>query len=236
MAGCPHLENDGQIQIGEDFYLSSHPVQSHLVVMRDAQLAIGNRVFISYGAAISARCSIQIGDDTRIGPFCLILDNDYHRVDDRDSPGGIAPIVIGRNVVLGARVTVLRGARIGDGARVMSGSTVAGVVAEGAVIAGVPARVMSNDVARAVGRSVASIVKRVFRLRALPSPLDGPTQIAEWTDNGSVRLLIALEDEFAVTLSEEHVRAARTVNDVARLVTLARDGKTRAARFLDGAG
>lgn len=236
MAGCPHVENDGVIQIGQDFHLSSHPVQSHLVVMRTAQLVIGDRVCVSYGAAISARCSIQIGDDTRIGPFCLILDNDYHRVDDRDSPGGIAPIVIGRNVVLGARVTVLRGARIGDGARVMSGSTVAGVIAEGAVIAGVPARAVSNEIVRAVGRSVASTVKRVFRLPVLPSPQDGPAQIAGWTDIGSVRLLIALEDEFGFTLPEERVRAARTVKEVVGLVTLARDGKARAAGFLGGAG
>ena len=222
MAGSLHVDNDGIIQMGEECRLSSHPVQSHLVVMRDARLTLGDRVFISYGAAISSRCSIRIGDDTRIGPFCLILDNDYHRVDDRDSPGGIAPIEIGRNVTIGARVTVLRGARIGDGARIMSGSTVAGVIAGGTVVSGVPARVVGSEASGALGRSVASVVMRVFRLAALPSPKDGPAQIPAWTESSAMRLLIAVEEAFGVTLREDQMRAARAVADVARLVTRAR--------------
>jgi acetyltransferase-like isoleucine patch superfamily enzyme len=227
MAGALHVDNDGIIQMGEECRLSSHPVQSHLVVMRDAQLTLGDRVFISYGAAISSRCSIRIGDDTRIGPFCLILDNDYHRVDDRDSPGGIAPIDIGRNVTIGARVTVLRGARIGDGARIMSGSTVAGVIAGGTVVGGVPARVVGSEASGALGRSVASVVTRVFRLAALPGPKDGPAQIPAWTESSAVRLLIAVEEAFGVTLREDQMRAARTVADVARLVTRARKANAR---------
>jgi acetyltransferase-like isoleucine patch superfamily enzyme len=223
MSGSPHVENDGIIQIGEECRLSSHPVQSHMVVMRDARLTLGDRVLISYGAAISARCSIKIGDDTRIGPFCLILDNDYHRVDDRDSPGGIAPIEIGRNVTIGARVTVLRGAHIGDGARIMSGSTVAGAIASGTVVSGVPARVVGSEASRVLVRSVASVVMRVFRLAALPRPKDGPAQILGWTDSSAVRLLIAVEEAFGVTLQEDRVRAARTVADVAQLVTRARE-------------
>jgi acetyltransferase-like isoleucine patch superfamily enzyme len=223
MEGALHVENDGIIQMGEECRLSSRPVQSHLVVMRDARVTLGDRVLISYGAAISSRCSIKIGDDTRIGPFCLILDNDYHRVDDRDSPGGIAPIDIGRNVTIGARVTVLRGSRIGDGARIMSGSTVAGAVAGGTVVSGVPARIVGSEASRALIRSVASVVMRVFRLGAMPRPKDGPEQIPAWTDTSAVRLLIAVEEAFGVTLQEDRVRAARTVADVAQLVTRARE-------------
>ena len=229
MSGSLHVENDGIIQMGVDCRLSSHPVQSHLVVMRDARLTLGDRVFISYGAAISSRCSIRIGDDTRIGPFCLILDNDYHRVDDRDSPGGIAPIEIGQKVTIGARVTVLRGARIGDGARIMSGSTVAGVVAGGTVVSGVPARVVGGEASRVLGRKVASIVMRVFRLAAIPSPRDGPAQIPAWTESSAVRLLIAVEEAFGVTLRADQMRAARTVADVARLVTCAREASAAKA-------
>ncbi len=223
VAGSLHVENDGTIQVGADCRLSSHPVQSHLVVMRDARLTLGDRVCISYGAAISSRRSIRIGDDTRIGPFCLILDNDYHRVDDRDSPGGIAPIEIGRNVTIGTRVTVLRGARIGDGARIMSGSTVAGVVAGGTVVSGVPARLVGSDASRLLGRAVAAVVMRAFRLAALPGLKDGPAQIPDWTESSSLRLLIAVEETFCVTLREDQVRTARTVAEVARLVTCARE-------------
>ena len=31
-AGCPHVSNDGTIIIGEDCYLGSRPIQSHLAV------------------------------------------------------------------------------------------------------------------------------------------------------------------------------------------------------------
>jgi acetyltransferase-like isoleucine patch superfamily enzyme len=223
----PHVENDGSIQIGEDCHLSSHPIRSHLVVMRDAKLTLGDRVFISYGAAISAKCSIHIGDDTRIGPLCLILDNDFHTVGDRDGPGGVAAIEIGRNVILGARVTVLRGARIGDGARVASGSTVAGLIPNGAVVSGVPARVGGNDPVRNIGRSVATIVARVFALKSLPHELDGPCRIAAWTDAGAVRLLLALEEAFSLRLSERQLMAAQTVAEVTELVAAAREVATR---------
>jgi hypothetical protein len=64
---------------------------------------------------------------------------------------------------------------------------------------------------------------RVFRLTALPSPKDGRAQIPEWTDSSAVRLLIAVEEAFGVTLQENRVRAARTVADVAQLVTRARE-------------
>lgn len=220
--GRPHVENDGIIRIGEDCRLSSYPVRSHLVVMRDASLTVGNHVVIAYGAAISARRSIQIGDGTRIGPFCLILDNDFHTVGDKDAAGGAAPIQIGRNVTLGARVTVLRGTRIGDGARILSGSTVAGVIPQGAVVSGVPARAGGNDALRHVGRSVATVVMQVFKLGALPGPAEGPAQIAGWTDVGAIRLLLALEEILGTPLPAEELHAARSIEDVTGIVTRAR--------------
>jgi acetyltransferase-like isoleucine patch superfamily enzyme len=224
IAGCLDVENNGIIRIGEDCHLGCHPIQSHLVAMDDARISIGDRVFISYGAAISATRSIQIGDDTRIGPFSLILDNDYHRVGDRESPGGIAPIEIGRKVLIGTRVSVLRGARIGDGACIMSGSTVAGIIANGAVVAGVPARIKVDASIRSASRSVALITGRVFGLAKLPGPLDGPTQIAAWTRIGAIRLLLALEEAFGITLPEEEIRRATSVAEVSWLVALAREG------------
>jgi acetyltransferase-like isoleucine patch superfamily enzyme len=220
--GRPHVENDGVIHIGEDCRLSSYPVRSHLVVMRDASLTVGNHVVIAYGAAISARRAIRIGDGTRIGPFCLILDNDFHSVGDKHAPGGAAPIEIGRNVTLGTRVTVLRGTRIGDGARIISGSTVAGVIPNGAIFSGVPARARGNDALRNIGRSVATVVMRVFKLTALPDPAEGPAQIAGWTDAGVIRMLLALEETFGTTLPVEELCAARCIEDVTGIVTRAR--------------
>ena len=44
-------------------------------------------------------------------------------------------------VKIGARVTILPGTNIGDGATVAAGSTVRGTVGAGAVVSGVPATV-----------------------------------------------------------------------------------------------
>ena len=175
-----------------------------------------------YGAAISAKRSIQIGEGTRTGPFCLILDNDFHTVGDRDAPGVAAPIEIGCNVTLGARVTVLRGTRIGDGARVVSGSTVAGVIPNGALVSGVPARVGGNDSVRNVARSVATLIMQVFKLTTLPTPTDELAQITGWTDVGVIRLQLALEEALGITLPAEELHVARTIEDVTGIVARAR--------------
>ena len=227
--GKPYVANDGEIAIGRDCFVGSRPVQSHFVVMPGAHIAIGDRVVISYGAAMSALQGIEIGDDTRIGPFCVILDNDFHKVGDRDAPGIVAPVQIGSNVTIGARVTMLRGTRIGDGATVMSGSTISGVVASGAVVTGVPARTAAKDVVRRCDAGVAEVVRRVFGLARPPQALDGPGVIANWNGTGVIQLLLALEREFSVTLSADRVRGAATVAEVSRLVVQAR-GPAASAR------
>ena len=93
--------------------------------------------FQGHGAAIAAHQSIRIGTGSRIGPFCAIADTDFHVVGRPDEKPETSPIDIGPGVRLGARVTVLRGAVIGEGASVESGSVVSGVVPAGACVGSV---------------------------------------------------------------------------------------------------
>jgi len=137
----------GTVSIGEGARLSSRPVQSHLVVGTSGLLEIGERVSISYGAAISRNARVRIGDDTAIGPFVVIMDSDFHVVGDRTAHGEPRPIRIGRGVVIEARVTILRGATVGDGARVRSGSVVSGQIPASTVVGGVPARAATETLA-----------------------------------------------------------------------------------------
>ncbi|MBC8076121.1 MAG: hypothetical protein H7Y32_08620 [Chloroflexales bacterium] len=51
-----------------------------------------------------------------------------------------APVVIGRNVWVGAKATILQGVTIGDGAVVAAGAVVTRDVAAYTLVAGVPAR------------------------------------------------------------------------------------------------
>jgi acyl carrier protein len=58
---------------------------------------------------------------------------------------------------------------------------------------------------------------------ALPSLEDGPAQIAGWTDVGAVRLLLALEDHFKRTMPVDALHGARSVLDLANIVTRAHE-------------
>ena len=53
-------------------------------------------------------------------------------------------MIVGDNVLIGANAVVLEGVRIGQGAVVAAGAIVIEDVPEGAVVAGVPARVIKN--------------------------------------------------------------------------------------------
>jgi acetyltransferase-like isoleucine patch superfamily enzyme len=86
---------------------------------------------------------ITIGRDCAIGWDVLLLDTHAHLIGD-EPPGG--PITIGDHVWIGARAIVLRGVTIGDGAIVGAGSTVTRDVPPATVVAGVPARVLREDV------------------------------------------------------------------------------------------
>ena len=145
VTGRPYVASGGVLRIGSDFQLGSRPAQSHMVVASAATMIVGDRVLISYGAAISAQLEIRIDDETRIGPYAVIMDSDFHVAGDRQAAAQPAPIRIGKRVVVGSRVTILRGTTVGDDVRIESGSVVSGGIAAGSVVAGVPARPVTES-------------------------------------------------------------------------------------------
>jgi acetyltransferase-like isoleucine patch superfamily enzyme/acyl carrier protein len=217
--GDADIGGGGEICIGADFLLVSHPVRSHMLADRGARITIGDGVRISWGAAIAAQQAIDIGDHTTLGPFVVIMDNDFHKVGDRHAAGAVAPVRIGSHVNIGARVTILRGSTIGDNARVLSGSMVSGYVPPNATVSGVPARVVQAGAATS-GRStgMAELVQQVLGLTERPGPDDGPAQIGAWDSLGSLRLLLAIEETFGVNIREEEMQAASTVAALAAIV------------------
>jgi maltose O-acetyltransferase len=72
------------------------------------------------------------------------MDSDHHDPRDHTSAGKSAPVLIEDNVWLGARVTVLRGAHIGEGAVIGAHSVVTGTIPPHTLAAGAPARVIRS--------------------------------------------------------------------------------------------
>ena len=56
------------------------------------------------------------------------------------------PVIIGDNVWIGTRVTILSGVKVGNGAVIAAGSLVKDNVPDNAMVAGVPAKIIQNNI------------------------------------------------------------------------------------------
>ncbi|MFV0400019.1 MAG: DapH/DapD/GlmU-related protein [Oscillospiraceae bacterium] len=105
-------------------------------------IRIGKRVFINAGCCFQDQGGITIGDDTLIGHNVVLATLNHSLVPAKRKDMHPAPIVIGKNVWIGANATVLAGVRIGDNAVVAAGAVVTRDVPANAVVGGVPAKVL----------------------------------------------------------------------------------------------
>lgn len=111
-----------------------------------AELSLEKKVGVS-GSVLCAASSIRVGEGTLIGSGAMIIDTDFHRLNengqwDEDPAQGAKGIHIGRFVFIGARAIILKGVTIGDGAVVGAGSVVTKDVPASHLAVGNPARVL----------------------------------------------------------------------------------------------
>jgi acetyltransferase-like isoleucine patch superfamily enzyme len=109
-------------------------------------IVIGNRVMVNSGCVLYSGNGIAIGDDSAIGPNCSLTPVN-HAYEDGDTPinkQGFLPsrggLVIGRDVWIGAAVTLLDGAEVGDGCVVGAGSLVNKKLEPYGIYVGTPCR------------------------------------------------------------------------------------------------
>lgn len=107
-----------------------------------AVLTLGDS-FINSDCKVRCHKSITIGDGCAISHDFTVMDSNAHKL---DGSRGTAPVIIGDHVWIGTRVTVLPGVSIGDGAVVAAGALVAKDVPAGALVGGVPAKVIREHV------------------------------------------------------------------------------------------
>jgi maltose O-acetyltransferase len=130
--------------IGDRVQLISTIATLELVSDPGGVLEIGERTLVNFGCSLVATTLVRIGARSHIGPYTMMLDNDFHRVEPErrlERPES-KPIVVGDNVWIGARVIVMAGVTVGQDACVGAGSVVTADVPPRALVAGVPARLI----------------------------------------------------------------------------------------------
>ena len=125
---------------GRDVNIEKH-------VMVSPRVSLGDRSGIGIGARIYGACAI--GNDVMMGSDVTIITRG-HRTERTDIPmmdQGFEPerpVVIGNDVWIGDRVTILPGVKIGDGCILAAGAVVSKDMPPYSVCGGVPARVIRN--------------------------------------------------------------------------------------------
>jgi acetyltransferase-like isoleucine patch superfamily enzyme len=134
----------GRIRVGADCTLSVGVVLSDY----HGSIDIERWVHIGPYTTIYGHGGVIIGEGTLIAMNCCILSSN-HTIPPvgtpiRSQPDVIEPTKIGRDVWLGAGVTVLSGVTIGDGCVVGAGAVVTKDIPPYSIAHGVPARVVGD--------------------------------------------------------------------------------------------
>ncbi len=112
-----------------------------------AKLILGN-CYLNYNCTIICSEQIEIGDGTAIAPDVLIRDSDDHYLLNElgQKMYNTKPIKIGQGCWIGSRTIILKGVTIGDNCVVAAGSVVTKDIPANCLAAGVPAKVIRENV------------------------------------------------------------------------------------------
>ena len=121
-------------------------IDNDMTIECRGRLTIGDGTIFGHHCTIGCNDTITIGQDYLIAELVSIRDHD-HCFDRLDIPtrqqGYVsAPVVIGRNVWIGAKATIAKGVVIGENAVIGANAVVTRDIPANAVAVGVPARVI----------------------------------------------------------------------------------------------
>lgn len=210
------------------------------------QTAKGGTVTIGEGTRLQPHCflsaaqgSIRIGAGVGIAPYCAFYPHD-HGTSGAQQISAQSLVVKGDIVVedeawLGHGVTVLSGVRIGRGAVIGAGSTVAEDVPDGAFAWGVPARVFmkrentaqANPLKEEYGPMDGNTAEQVRKIASElfmhdESSRVPPEVLKDWDSMQRLNLVLALEEKFGIAVAPDEIERMKTLADCAALVEMKR--------------
>lgn len=131
----------GRVTVGADCSLATGVI----LAAYGGHVELARWVYVGPYTTISGHGGVQIGEGTLVAMHCRILSSN-HTIPPlgtpvRSQPDVLRPTKIGRDVWLGAGVTVLGGVSIGDGCIVGAGAVVTRDLPAGSIAHGIPASV-----------------------------------------------------------------------------------------------
>lgn len=145
----------GKVTIGSQFQMNNGLYNNmigrqqpcFLVVNKECELTIGNNVGIS-ATALICLCKITIEDNVRIGGGTVVYDSDFHSLNASERVAlpeilnniNKKPVLIKKNVFIGAHSTILKGVTIGENSIIGASSVVTNSVPDNELWAGNPAK------------------------------------------------------------------------------------------------
>lgn len=135
------IDSNATLKVLGQFKIYSGSV---VAVYDKAFLQLGSGYINNFGD-IHCFNKITIGENVLISSNVSIRDSDNHMINNQKESVS-APIIIGNNVWIGMRSTILKGVTIGEGAIVAAGSIVTRNVPPYSLVAGIPAKVIKEQV------------------------------------------------------------------------------------------
>ena len=123
-------------------------IQKGVYFGKGNKISIGDFSGIGENSRLAQADEIIIGNDVLIGQELMVITQNHNFSDKnqliRKQGGTTKPVIIGNNVWIGARVIILPGVTIGDGAVIAAGSVVVKNISPFSICGGVPAKIIKD--------------------------------------------------------------------------------------------
>ncbi|MFD6857791.1 acyltransferase [Rhodococcus sp. NPDC060086] len=193
----PHVVLRGMVFLGKNVEIHATPELARLEIGKwvhigdgnairchEGSLRIGDKVVFGKDNVVNTYLDIEIGASTLVADWCYICDFD-HRTEDITYPikdQGIvkSPVRIGPDTWIAAKVSVLRGTRVGRGCVLGAHAVVKGDVPDYGIAVGSPARVVKNrkdawEAGAADRAAYVAALEDIARKKAGDPPVDANT-------------------------------------------------------------
>ena len=139
--GNPIINNKGNFIIGNKFSMQNTQFRTQITIQKDANLQLGNSVFINQGCNIYTKESIIIGNNVFLADLVMIHDTNFHEVEE-DKGITSKSVQIDDNVWIGARSIIFPGVHLEKNVVVGAGSIVTKSFPKNSLIGGNPAKII----------------------------------------------------------------------------------------------